>query len=255
VQNAVDAEPHVAQFTARLDVDIARPLIEGVLPQPVDDVDDVLVVRVELAIGLAELDKLLEIRKLRAIVAALVRPLDRLGEIVELDDVAIDVQRIREHPLDLELQDPGKLLLPLAQKGLGSRDDRLFRRDLDRQDPEALGIGARHDLGHRREIDLQGIDVVVRQSDLFSEPLREMLDMEQLVGRDRRFPLLVGEDRQRMYAAAVHASLDDEPLALFARNQPVGDERIHHLLQGQAAFFVGDCGDGHGGSGKKDGRL
>ena len=36
----------------RLDVDVARALVEGVLPQPVDDVDDVLVVGVELLVGL-----------------------------------------------------------------------------------------------------------------------------------------------------------------------------------------------------------
>ena len=44
----------------RLDVDVGRALLERVLPQPVDDVDDMLVVGVELAV-LAELDQLLEI--------------------------------------------------------------------------------------------------------------------------------------------------------------------------------------------------
>ena len=36
----------------RLEVDVARALVEGVLPQPVDDVDDVLVVGVELPVAL-----------------------------------------------------------------------------------------------------------------------------------------------------------------------------------------------------------
>ena len=45
----------------RLDVDVARALVEGVLPQPVDDVDDVVVVGVELLAGLAQLDQLLEV--------------------------------------------------------------------------------------------------------------------------------------------------------------------------------------------------
>ena len=34
---------------ARLHVDVARALVEGVLPQPVDEVDDVVVVGVERA--------------------------------------------------------------------------------------------------------------------------------------------------------------------------------------------------------------
>ena len=52
VQHAVDAEAHDAALAARLDVDVARALLEGVLPQPVDDVHDVRVVRVELACAL-----------------------------------------------------------------------------------------------------------------------------------------------------------------------------------------------------------
>ena len=48
----------------RLDVDVGRALLERVLPQPVDDVDDVLVVGVELAV-LAELDQLLEVARER----------------------------------------------------------------------------------------------------------------------------------------------------------------------------------------------
>ena len=45
----------------RLEVDVAGALLEGVLPQPVDDVHDVLVVGVELLVALAELDQLLEV--------------------------------------------------------------------------------------------------------------------------------------------------------------------------------------------------
>ena len=60
VQHAVDAEAHVADVAPRLDVDVARALLEGVLEQPVADVDDVLVVGVELAAA-PELDQLLEV--------------------------------------------------------------------------------------------------------------------------------------------------------------------------------------------------
>jgi hypothetical protein len=53
MQHAVDAEAHQAHVAPRLDVDVAGALLEGVLPQPVDDVDDVAVVGVELAVALA----------------------------------------------------------------------------------------------------------------------------------------------------------------------------------------------------------
>jgi hypothetical protein len=66
VQHAVDAEAHDALVAARLDVDVARALLERVLPQPVDHAHHVRVVGVELPRfpirGLAELDQLLEVR-------------------------------------------------------------------------------------------------------------------------------------------------------------------------------------------------
>ena len=64
VQHAVDAEAHEADVAPRLDVDVGGALLERVLPEPVDDVDDVLVVGVEVAV-LAELDQLLEVARER----------------------------------------------------------------------------------------------------------------------------------------------------------------------------------------------
>jgi hypothetical protein len=63
MQHAVDAEAHDAEFAPRLDVDVAGALLEGVLPEPVDDVDDVLVVGVELACCCAQFDQLFEVRR------------------------------------------------------------------------------------------------------------------------------------------------------------------------------------------------
>ena len=126
VQHAVDAEAHQADLAPRLDVDVARALVEGVLPQPVDDVDDVLVVRVELAVRLAELDQLLEVRQARARLGGALRALDRLREVVELDHVALDVERVGDHALDLDAVDALELRLPLADVRLGGGDHRLL---------------------------------------------------------------------------------------------------------------------------------
>ncbi|OQA32513.1 MAG: hypothetical protein BWY57_01875 [Betaproteobacteria bacterium ADurb.Bin341] len=53
MQDAIDAETHDADFTARLDVDVGGALVKGILPKPVDNVNDVLVIGVELFVGLA----------------------------------------------------------------------------------------------------------------------------------------------------------------------------------------------------------
>ncbi len=61
VQHAVDTEAHGALLAARLDVDVAGALLEGVLEQPVDDGDDVRVVGVRLLVGGAEVEQLFEV--------------------------------------------------------------------------------------------------------------------------------------------------------------------------------------------------
>ena len=63
MQDAVDAETDHRQLAPRLDVNIRRALLEGILQEPVDDIDDVLVVGIELTVGAAEFNQLLERRQ------------------------------------------------------------------------------------------------------------------------------------------------------------------------------------------------
>ena len=60
MQHAVDAEADRAEVTLGFEVDIGSTLFECVLPEPVDDVDDVLVIRIDLLV-ITELDQLLEV--------------------------------------------------------------------------------------------------------------------------------------------------------------------------------------------------
>ena len=60
MQYAIDTKTHDTDLTPRLDVNIAGSLIESILPEPVDDVDDMLVVGIELAITPPQLDLLLK---------------------------------------------------------------------------------------------------------------------------------------------------------------------------------------------------
>ena len=59
-----------AQPRAGFDADVGGALLEGVLPQPIDDIDDVLVIGVKLAIAAAEVDQLLERRQPAGVAAA-----------------------------------------------------------------------------------------------------------------------------------------------------------------------------------------
>jgi hypothetical protein len=60
VQHAVDAKADHALLAPGLQVDVAGALVKRVLPQPVHHLHHALVVGVELLVGLAQLDQLLE---------------------------------------------------------------------------------------------------------------------------------------------------------------------------------------------------
>ena len=117
VLDAVDAEAHGAHVPARLDVDVGGALLERVLPQPVHDVDDVLVVGVEVAMR-PELDELLEVADGERTLALLVRALHRACEVEELADVAPDLDRIGEDELHLPLDHLLEVVGPGAHERL-----------------------------------------------------------------------------------------------------------------------------------------
>src|SRR5262245_26095424 len=95
-------------------MNIARALLESKVEQPVADVNDVLVVGIELSAA-TELHELLEIGDLAVgPLVLLACALHRAGEVVELDDVALDVEWIRYHPLDVEPQYLFERFLPVA---------------------------------------------------------------------------------------------------------------------------------------------
>ncbi len=60
-------------------MDIAGPLLEGVLEQPVDDIDDMGVVGVRLLVAGAEIEQLLEIARVVASLVSRLAPLTDLA--------------------------------------------------------------------------------------------------------------------------------------------------------------------------------
>ena len=247
MQHPVDAEAHLARVAPRLHVDVARALVERVLPQPVDDVDDVLVVRVELLVRLADLDQLLEVADAGALLARLGRAFHRFRQVVELDLVAADVQRIGDHAADLQPQYLLQLLFPVLHVGLGGRDRHFARVDRDREDLEARRVVAGHHLGHRGEIDLERIDVEVFHPGLAGEPLGEPFEEEDLVRGLDRAPLLVGDHYERVVIAAMQPAISDELVRVRPGHEPFGDEGLQHLGQREAVILYRFCGSLHGG--------
>src|SRR5206468_2286822 len=113
-----DAEAHHADVPTRLDVDVRCTLLEGVLPEPIDDMDYVLIVRIEVA-AIAQLDQLFEVARQRNVaVRGLLRLFHRPSEREEFADVATDVLRVGEDEIDPHPDHLLELICPAAHKGL-----------------------------------------------------------------------------------------------------------------------------------------
>jgi hypothetical protein len=155
-----------------------------VLPQPVDDIDDVLVVGVDLLVDLAQFDQLLEVVAQRQVVAVrFVGFLDRLGQAEELRDVLRDVERIGDHAADRAARDLGDLGLPFVGIRVGGGDHQRVGGQFDRQDVEARRVAGRHHIGHLGEIDLQRVDADEGQFDARGQPFAQRVQRQQLVRR------------------------------------------------------------------------
>src|SRR5258708_3498337 len=171
----------------------------------------------------------LEIRRVIA------NPLDiSRYQVVELDLVAADIERIGDDAADLEAQHLLQLLFPVLEVGLAGRDPHLARARFDRQDLEAGRVMAGHHLGDRGEIDLERIDVEVVHPGLAGEPLGEPFDAEDLLRGFLRAPFLVGDHDQRMMVAAVQPAIGGEAVRGVPEHQALGRQGPEDLGERQA---------------------
>src|SRR5437762_3579404 len=143
MQYAIDTKTHNAQFAAWFHMDIRRALIEGVLPQPVDNAYDVLIVGVKLLVGFPQLDQLLKVADIAAAAGRLAGcALDRFGEVVKLDLETTDVIGTGNNAADfLVAQDRLEFRFPGALKRFRRRNHDFIRFHFYRQYAEARRIG------------------------------------------------------------------------------------------------------------------
>jgi len=236
VQDAVDAKAHQAEVALGFQMDVGGALVERVLPQPVDDMDDVLIVGIDLLVELAEFDQLLEIVAQRQILAVrLACALDRFGQAEELADVLGDVERVGDHQPHAAARNLGDLRLPVKRVRLGGCNHQFCRRQLYRQDVEAGRVSGRHHVGHPGEVDLQRVDAEKRHFDLAGHPFAQPIQRQHPVRRQRCKNLALRYGRQRMHGAGgipenrlrlVVAGLD---AALV--NDAVGQQPCEDMLQ------------------------
>ena len=141
-------------------MDIAGALVEGILHQPVDDTDDVLILGVDLT-GLAEFDELLEVLYVAGHLARylVAGTFHRLADAVELDQVRLEFSRVCQHAANGLFDDAIELVHPFGVVWIGNCDYDLVIGNLDRQYIEARSVGVGHDRGTGGNIHFQRIEI------------------------------------------------------------------------------------------------
>jgi len=238
VQHAVDAEADQRGVALGLDVDVARPRVEGVLEHELDGVDDVLVARLDLGLAL-HADELLEVAEVDAGVEVALGPLDGMAKAVELGDGAQDLRLGGDDELDVAPGDAAEGVDPLDVERVGAGDAQLAAGHAEGDHPVPLGEGARDARLDEVGVELQGVDAHVLELRLAGEGpgdvvladghprlarAGEAVGGDQVVG-DRL--LLVGHRRAHPVPHLARLPLDllgllggDHPLA----NQHIRDE-------------------------------
>jgi len=148
-------------------MNIAGPLCEGVLQQPVDDINDMCVIGVRLLVAGAKVQQL-EVTRHRDL---LIGPADGLRQPVKLADTPLDVLRVCNHSLDRTLEYLRQSGFPTADVGLGAGDGNGMRIHGHGKNGVALGERVGHQWHHCCDIYLQRVDTQIRLLDTLGKPL------------------------------------------------------------------------------------
>ncbi len=247
MQDAIDAEAHAALPTTRFDVDVTGALVEGVLEQPVNDVHHMSVVSVGLLITGAEVQQLLEIAGSADLLIIGSGAADRLGQAVELNGKALQVDGIGHHPLDRSLEHMGEVGFPTFHERLAAGDGHCRAVDRHREDLVPLGEGVGHQRGDRRDVDLQRIDTQIGLPGLFGEPDGQCFEIQLLAGASQVIDLLSAEKFQRMLLAVCRTAPQGHALlGRFLRQPPLRDQVTQQVIEVEEAILGRRIQHGHG---------
>ncbi len=219
-------------------MNITGALVERVLQQPVDDIDHVLVIGIQLA-GAPQLHQLFQVLDIAGRrVAGGLRADDRARYRVELEQVAADVFRVRDDDTEFLAMNPAQLLHPFPVVGLCRRDGNRGVIDPDRQHVEPGRVGIGHDFRHGFYVDLQRIDTLVRQSDPAGQPFAQHRQGQQL-GMLGMLPVAFRNNLQGMLFAVVGADRDRaQHVRAFRIDQAVLLHPGQDLMQVELAMLL-----------------
>ncbi len=250
VQHAVDTKAHLAQIPARLQVDVTGALGKGVLQDPVDDIDDVLVVRVRVA--LAHFQQLLEVGNAGQLLAAGAGGAgDRAAQVVELDAVAAQLLRVGEHHVQGTVaQHLLKVLLPVRFEGLVAGHHHPVAVAFHGDDAVPFGERVAHHPGDLIHVHLERIDVIEGQVAFRRQPVAEEFHVHDALAVGTVHQTVLGHHLQRVpIEFLVFPGRGGNNVELFLGHALLVEQFTHHPANVHflAAQMRGNSAGIHGG--------
>ena len=170
VQDAVDAHAHGGVLAPRLDVHVARALVERVVEEVLDRGDDVAVARLDL-LDAFELDVPLEVADVDAAGRLLLGRVDRAAEAVEVGDEPLDLRRRRDDEPRLAAHVGLQVLHERVIERVRDGDGHGAIVGGDDERPVPAGEGARQELGRQLRVDLERVEIDERHAEVLRERL------------------------------------------------------------------------------------
>ncbi len=259
VEDSVDAHADDRLLAPRLDVDVARPLLEGVVEQVLHRRHHRLARGLE-RLESGQVDELLQVADVGDRPGD-ARPDLRLGladlfaKPVDLGDGPVDIGRRREHRIDGHAREAVQVLEELPVEGVRRRHHEGTVAPLERQDRVLAGEGARERAGDELGVELEGIDLPVDDAHGLGHRLGRLVLVEDLslaagIGKLERREQLDGRQVGAPQRAAPAAGLLAQQLGaldVFPRDgsapvvvaqHPLPLEDLGDELQGEIACAV-----------------
>ena len=210
VQYTIDAKTNIAHIPTGFNVNVAGPLLKGVLQQPVDDTDNMLVVGVRLGLA-AQLHHGLEVGEFTALPPGH-RPgtLYRTGHGIEFFGVPLDIPGVRQHPAHRQSGNVLQVLLPQGDPGFGTGHGHRLIIDGHRQNLVTLGETLRHDFSNGSGIDLQRINVHHRLPGLLGQKLQQRRHIQHFARGTEVSQFLFRQKHQGVHANLVQRLQPDQ---------------------------------------------
>ncbi len=203
MQHAIDTQTHATGIAPRLDMNIAGTLLEGVLEQPVDDVDHMGIVGVRLLTHAAQVKQLLEVADTAGLLIGRIGAGHGASESIELHRIALQVFRIGNDPADIALEHMPQVVFPALDKGLGTGNGDLPIIHFHRQNPVTLGERKGHQRCHRRHVDLQRINAIPGLVALAGQPAAEAVQIQCFARSPQVIDILTGDKLQRVQLGGI----------------------------------------------------